>query len=324
MTSRIQEMWDDFSIENAVLSPLSLLYAIGWTAYWSAYEWGLKKPSRPHRPVVCVGNLLAGGSGKTPLTLHVAEVLASLGKQVVVGVSGYGSPASRAATLAPSGPLRAAEWGDEAAMVRWLRPELPLVVGRDRVKAAEVVNQAFPHAVLLMDDGYQHLRLQTDIRIVIDPPGRNRLCLPAGPYRETRKFGLRRASLLVPGQFDLQPTFAFLDPASRPIQPPEPQPVNLVCAIARPHRVVATLEYLGYLVNRANMLSDHDPLTSPKLWDMLDQDLLTVVTSKDWVKLRERPDLEGRRLWIAHYWSMIKPEAEFSSWLSERLQHVQT
>src|SRR4051812_39429853 len=87
---------------RTILTPASWLYALGWEAYLGIYRIGLKKPSEPHRPVVCIGNLVVGGSGKSPFTLFVAQALRGLGHEVVLSCSGYGSPASQAASVAPA------------------------------------------------------------------------------------------------------------------------------------------------------------------------------------------------------------------------------
>ena len=98
------EVWHGASgfgrIARFVLTPLSWLYAAGWECYVALYRWGIKRAKRPHRPVVCVGNLVVGGSGKTPLTLHVADLLRSMGRPVVIGCSGYGSSAAVGAAIA--------------------------------------------------------------------------------------------------------------------------------------------------------------------------------------------------------------------------------
>src|ERR1022692_4001728 len=107
------------AVSRILLTPASWLYAFGWEAYASTYRLGLKRPKEAHRPVICIGNLVVGGSGKTPATLAVAQLLLDMGEPIVLSVSGYGSPRSEAASIAPMGPLPAAKWGDEPAMVRW-------------------------------------------------------------------------------------------------------------------------------------------------------------------------------------------------------------
>lgn len=294
---------------RAALTPLSWLYAAGWQTYLATYRWGLKRAAEPHRPVVCVGNLQAGGSGKSPLVRHLVDVLREMGREVVVSCSGYGAPHAEAASLAPDGPLDAARWGDEPAMLRDLVPDLPLVVGRRRVLAAELVHERRPHAVMLMDDGFQHLPLRKTISIVLDPEAPpNSRCLPAGPYREPRG-NRKRADLVLPGRFRVVEEGPWLD---------EEWPPRFValCALGQPSRFLASLPRPPV---STKVLPDHDPLTAGNLFDGMDPALPVVVTAKDWVKLRARTDLAGRRILVARHAVRVEPAAEFRAWLAERL-----
>ena len=232
------ELWESDSIgprlARLALSPLSLIYAIGWEAYLGVYRLGLKRAKEPHRPVVCVGNLVSGGSGKTPATLHVAQVLADLGHSVVLSASGYGSPGSEAATLIPEGPLDPSEWGDEPALYRELLPAVPIIVGRRRVLAAEICAREFPDAVLLMDDGFQHLPLRKHLSMILDSPEpENRMCLPAGPYREPR-WNRRRADLVLPGQFRMEEQSIRIDRRLSGQAVALPSAASFLCALGQP------------------------------------------------------------------------------------------
>jgi tetraacyldisaccharide 4'-kinase len=315
----VERGWAGIGPQAILLSPLSLLYGVGWSAYAAAYAYGLKRPYRSGIPVVCVGSLAVGGAGKSPTAMWIASQLAAGGHQPVLGLSGYGSPRSEAATLAPGGPLEAAEWGDEPSMVRWLAPDLPLVVGRDRVLAARLVEQGSPGSVLVMDDGFQHLRLAPTASIVLDEPKpRNSLCLPAGPYREPRSAGRERATCCIPGEFSLASApLRFVDPGSQPLATPEAG--TAVCAIARPERFFDALESAGVRLAGRIALPDHDPLVEGTLLDRTDQDLPLIVTAKDWVKLRARRDLSGRAVAIALQETAVKPADAFMTWLLDRI-----
>ena len=300
-----------------MLSPLGALYALGWWGYQSVYSFGLKKPFEPHCPVVTVGNLIAGGTGKTPMTLFVATVLQEAGRGVVVSASGYGFPRSASASLAPDGELKASEWGDEAAMIRMFRPELPLIVGRDRVEAARIAHQHFPDSVLLMDDGFQHLRLRQHVTLLLAPETPNSFCLPAGPYREPRSTGLRRADLVLPGS-------EFKVVRSRTIGAPSEglgpdKKVNVLCALGRPHQFLDSLRSDGYRLGTVRCLPDHDPLTAGTLLNGFDLETPLLVTAKDWVKLRDRGDLEGRTVLMAKYDVSVEPREGFTDWLRLKL-----
>jgi len=315
------ELWNGRSararLTRLALSPLSGLYALGWEAYLGVYRLGIKRAREPHRPVVCVGNLVTGGSGKSPLTLHLAQVLRELGREVVVSCSGYGAPHAEAATLAPDGPLNPKSWGDEPAMLRWLMPDLPLVVGRRRVLAAEIVARDHPSAVMLMDDGFQHLPLRKHVSIVIDDPEPpNRLCLPAGPYREGR-WNRRRANTVLPGEFQAVPgpmRFVTADGASSELPPS----YSVLCALGQPERFVASLSEQRPPAAEL-LLPDHDPLDGGTLFEPLPANLPVVVTAKDWVKLRERADLGSREFIVALRDVRVEPQDTFRAWIRDKL-----
>jgi tetraacyldisaccharide 4'-kinase len=304
------------------LMPLSWLYAAGWQGYLAVYRLGWKRAKEPHRPVICIGNLVAGGSGKSPLTLYIASILEEMGHEIIVGCSGYGAPHSEDATLAPEGPLDAGQWGDEPAMLRWLAPDLPLIVGRDRVRAAEICHAKYPTAVLLMDDGFQHLPLQKHLTILSDPPGANRCCLPAGPYREPWR-NRSRADVVLPNGFT--PTMKIGDlksPDGASVSLDTLPKVSVLCALGNPARFLNDLKALGVTVEQCKLLPDHDDLQVGNLFDQFDLDLPLIVTAKDWVKLQRRGDLGSRQLLIAEQEVRIEPEAEFRTWLERKLDEL--
>lgn len=323
---RIEEVWSGRGAGHAllrtVLVPSSGLYWLGWQAYLAVYTLGLKRPKEPHRPVICVGNLTVGGSGKTPATLCVAKLIQGMGRQVVISASGYGSPASESATLMPTpssgGQLRASQWGDEPAMIRWQLPDVPLIVGRDRVRAAQICHEQFPDAILVLDDGLQHLPLKKHIQICLDDPSAtNRMVLPAGPYREPRS-SLRRMDRVI-DDLRFQPT-GFLPNGAEPAE--QPTSANALCAIARPERFFDSLRGQGINIAAAKSLPDHDPLTAGTLFDGLPADLPLIVTAKDWVKLRDRSDIGNRQILVAMQEARIEPEDEFKAWLRSKLDEI--
>jgi tetraacyldisaccharide 4'-kinase len=309
----MRHLWDSPSpsakLLRSFLVPLSWLYAGGWQAYLATYRLGLKRAAEPHRPVLCVGNLQAGGSGKSPLVRHLVDVLREMGREVVVSCSGYGAPRAEAASIAPVGELDAAEWGDEPAMLRELIPDLPLVVGRRRVLAAELVHRHLPNAVMLMDDGFQHLPLKKTVSLVLDPASpTNHWCLPAGPYREPRS-NRKRADLVIPGEFRVVEEEPWLDE-------PWPAEFAVLCALGQPARFLAALPHSPIATK---LLPDHDPLTAGNLFDGMDPALPVVVTAKDWVKLRARKDLGDRQILVAQHSVRVEPADAFRAWLAERL-----
>lgn len=320
MIARLWNRSDAVAIALRIaLLPFSALYWVGWKGYLAIYGLGLKRPSQPHRPIVIVGNFTVGGSGKTPITIYIAKILSKNGLQVVIGCSGYGSPRSKGASIAPGGTLDPHEWGDEPAEIREALPHTPLIVGRARVDAAKLCHEHFPEAVFLLDDGLQHLPLQADVRIAIDPPSANRFVLPAGPYREPASS--TRVDLALPGKFQpLRKT--SIEVASGSSMEPSTlsnAKVQVLCAIGNPQAFVQDLTSMGLEVTAVAALRDHDPMTAGTIFDSFEPETPIVVTQKDWVKLRHRSDLSQWKLWIARLEAHIEPEEEFCKWLLPRL-----
>ncbi len=299
-----------YAAARVALLPLSWLYALGWTCYRAFYDLGIKKAKQPHRPILCIGNLTVGGSGKTPLTVFVARTLAEMGHQVMISCSGYGAPRSEGATLAPDGLLDPREWGDEAALLRSLLPGVPLIVGRARVLAAQLASDG---TILLMDDGFQHLPLRKTASILVDPPSSNRACLPAGPYREPRS-NLRRADVVIDGEAArlVSNIMGFERLGSRELEDP-PKEISALCAIGRPEVFFKSLEDLGFEVEKRIALPDHadmggalDGLTGP-----------IVVTAKDAVKLRVMAEALKREVYVARHEVTVEPIDWFKAKLRE-------
>ena len=182
------------------LRGLARLYTLGWRAYAGVYALGLKRRARMPVPVIGVGSLWAGGVGKTPVTIAVARLLQESGVRVAVLTHGYGG--SRYRTGALVDPLQhpdPAEVGDEAAELRLTLPNVPIAVGKQRVRMAHAAMERWSLDALVLDDGFQHLLLARALDLVLLPaesPWGNGYCLPAGPLREPPE-GVRRAGGVV-------------------------------------------------------------------------------------------------------------------------------
>lgn len=306
MGNRLTENLDRNGFHRWILWPVSGLYALGWTCYLAMYQLGLKKAKKPHRAIVCVGNLAVGGSGKTPMTCFLAKALRAQGEQVVISMSGYGFPKSEAASLAPDGPLDPQTWGDEPALMRQMLPDVPLIVGRRRVLAAEICAQHFPDAVLVLDDGFQHLPLQKDFSIVMHFDVRNSSCLPAGPMREPVS-NLRRADCVLPRDASLTRLTEFKDESGQRVTAEQLRGLQfaIVTAIANPYRLIYLAEEHGAQMLDGVFRADHDPLIAPDLLARIDPGLPLLTTGKDWVKLKSHPAIASRRVIVADYrWKM--------------------
>jgi tetraacyldisaccharide 4'-kinase len=197
-SARLEQLWR--SHPPLWLRGLAGLYALGWRIYEGAYQLGLKRRVRMPVPVVGVGSLWAGGVGKTPITIAIARLLHESGQRVAVLTHGYGGSRYRETTLIePHAYLDPAEVGDEAAELRLALPDIPIAVGKWRVRTALAAFARWSPDVLVLDDGFQHLPLARTLDLVLLPaesPLGNSYCLPAGPLREPLS-GLRRADGVV-------------------------------------------------------------------------------------------------------------------------------
>lgn len=180
----LQRVWYERARSGIVLVPLSWLFTLAVALRRWLYGRGVLRSYDVGRPVVIVGNLTVGGTGKTPVTLWIAEKLCERGVRVGIAMRGYGANASAPRLVAL--PATAEDVGDEALLAA-CRNVAKVAVGHDRVAVAGLLVEQGCDLVIA-DDGLQHLRLQRQFEIaVVDGErgfGNGRL-LPAGPLRES-------------------------------------------------------------------------------------------------------------------------------------------
>lgn len=184
------------------LTPCAWLYACALLLREQLYRSGLFSTYRLPRPVVSIGNINVGGTGKTPVTALIARFLLSQGYRVAVLSRGYGGTLEGQTCVVSDGDtimLGAAECGDEPYLLATTIPKLMIVIGTDRYAAGQLAVQQLAPDIFLLDDGFQHLRLHRDLNILLldySRPFGNSLTLPAGILREPSAT-VRRADLVI-------------------------------------------------------------------------------------------------------------------------------
>ncbi len=171
-----------------LFAPLGFLYGVLMLLRRKAYRKGFLAAYRPRALVISVGNLTLGGEGKTPLVLWLANFLEAKGIRAAILTKGYrGKLKGPAIASRGEGPLlRPDEIGDEAFLLA-LKSKSPVMVARDRVQGAFWAIKEFEAEILILDDGFQHLRLERDLDLVLFSAEKNHLAqrvFPAGRLRE--------------------------------------------------------------------------------------------------------------------------------------------
>lgn len=181
----IQHSWARTGVLTLLLLPLAALFGVVSGLRRMAYRRGWLASVSVGVPVIIVGNITAGGSGKTPLTIWLVNWLRAQGYRPGVISRGYGGTARGCVDVQPG--CEPAEVGDEPLLIR-IKTDAPVVVGRDRVAAARTLLARYPGVdMLIADDGLQHYRLHRDIELaVVDAAAGlgNGYLMPAGPLRE--------------------------------------------------------------------------------------------------------------------------------------------
>lgn len=161
------------------------------------YKKGVLQSKRLPCPVISIGNITVGGSGKTPMTIYVAEFIQHLGYGVAIISRGYKGQAEKIGGVVSDGRIICMgpdKAGDEPFMIAQRLKTVPVIVGQNRFKAGRLAIQKFKPDVLLLDDGFQHLKLNRDIDLVLldsKEPFGNTYLFPRGTLRETDSALLR-------------------------------------------------------------------------------------------------------------------------------------
>lgn len=297
MREALQRAWLRRGPLARLLWPLSLPYAALGAIQRAAYRHGVLRPERVPVPVVVVGNVVAGGAGKTPVVLALLEHLRARGLAAGVVSRGYGRSEDTCAEVQPQDdPARV---GDEPLLLR-RKAGVPVFVARRRTEAARALLAAHPRTrVIVSDDGLQHHALARDIALcVFDRRGTgNGWLLPAGPLREPwpRPVDLVLRHPEAAGiaghamRRGLAGSALRADGSSIPLAELRGRPVLAIAGIASPAAFFDMLRGAGLELAATRALPDHHAFADAA--EFADRSLPLVCTEKDAVKLwRLRPD----------------------------------
>jgi tetraacyldisaccharide 4'-kinase len=276
------------------LSVLNSLFGAGVRSRNALYERGILRAHRLRGPVVSVGNLSVGGSGKTPFVILLGKLLKERGIKFDILSRGYGRQTKGVAVVDPNGS--ASEFGDEPLlMARHLG--VPVVLGEDRYQAGVLAESKFGAQMHILDDGFQHRALAREFDIVLlTPEDANDLLLPGGRLREPIS-SLRRAdSVVLMGGASLKRLpheDIFVWSASRGILSQHiPQRPVAFCGIARPQNFFQQLRAAGIEPVAEAVYRDHHAYTESDIQEL--QELCRtgegagyITTEKDEINLGE-------------------------------------
>lgn len=298
--------------------------------------------ARPPVPVIVVGNIYIGGTGKTPVVIALLALLRAKGWHPGVISRGYGVQAGPAA-LTGCGVLDAARFGDEPALIS-LEAEVPVSVHPNRRLAWHALLKHYPQTdVIVSDDGLQHATLMRDVELVVqDTRGvGNGWLLPAGPLRDppsrlrsidaliTRRTQTERATPsggLAPKELAATMQISgFKQLTSGQLLSPDEfvarsanQTLAAYAGIGEPERFFSDLRALGLGLELTTALPDHHLFNASTL-HAPEADIV-IITSKDAVKCNT---LSDSKIWVAQV-HLVFSDPLFDAWLDERLSHVQT
>ncbi len=316
-------------------------------------QWYARHPSRQRRlahPVISVGNLSLGGSGKTPVVEYVARMLLDAGERPAVLSRGYARRIrTDEVTVVSDGHNVIAgldHAGDEPLMLARALPGVSVLVATDRYRAGRHAEEQLGSTVHILDDGFQHLALWRDLNLLlVDQADLADEVLPAGRLREPLSAARAADAVLMTGADKTAQAYVRerlgvamvfrvvrrlecvrMVSSGKPIEPGMVGPVFAAAGIARPQRLFEDLSAAGWRLGGTMTFRDHHRFTQGDVTRIARatrdaQTHIVVTTAKDAVRL-EPLDCTPLALAVAHSTSTVEPAAAFETWLRERLSHA--
>lgn len=306
--------WKNKNIISLLLWPFGCLYGLA-----TATRLLLKTPHKVDAKVICVGNLTAGGTGKTPVSISLAKILQQNGQNPYFVSRGYGGKLKGLQVMPDI--HNAADVGDEPLL---LAGQAPVIINPDRYAGALMAEQEGANYII-MDDGFQNPSLYKDISFVVIDGNiglGNGFCIPAGPLREFKDLGLHRASaimLIGEDTHDLAASFGKLPVFKGRIKPVSPSPLTYdvvaFAGIGRPEKFYQSLSGCGFNIVETRDFPDHHFYTEDELNQLIalgkQHKAPVYTTAKDFVKIPPRLQSKFKVLEIAIEWENPSELANF-------------
>lgn len=350
--SWLQKNEESFFERTALLplDVLAVLYGTAARAHRFAYRCGFKKAAKLDCRVVSIGNLVVGGSGKTPMVAWIASALLQRGLRVAIASRGYGRIGREEVAVVSDGEKifsNPTQFGDEPVLLAQRTPGVPVLVGAHRDQVGAYAVREYQTQVLLLDDGFQHHRLDRDIEILMFDGARglgNRRILPRGPLREPLStLSLVDAICILDGPLSKRDTeilARFAPRAKTVIVQRRPifvlslrdgtrmlpsalsnLRVGVLAGLANPGSFRRTLAALGANIVAEKIFPDHHLYVEQDIADLTktSPNCVWVTTEKDAVKLRPEwiHDVDLRVLSID---LAVEGAESFLDWLEARLR----
>lgn len=303
--------------------PFGPLYGLVMKVREQLYNKGVFRQENPGVPVVSVGNLVLGGTGKTPAVIHIAQLLKKHGFKPAIISRGYGGHSKDTINVVSDGKsllMNAFSAGDEPVLIAESLVGTPVVTGKKRILPARYAVAHLGADIIVLDDGFQHLGVFRDINLVLFDAGSlagNSRIFPAGPLREPIAALNRTTAFLITGQTkenkNRSDSFAQLIAKKFPDIPvyrasnsrPALTDVNaqvvsadtleaafIFCAIAHPERLRGSVESIGIHIVGSKTYQDHSPYNQKSITALCGQAAQTkaqclITTAKDFVKIKK-------------------------------------
>jgi tetraacyldisaccharide 4'-kinase len=354
-------LWSDR--QAAQLNPLrfllflsSLLYAATVRIRASLYRFGIFRHHRLSRPVISVGNLTVGGTGKTPAVISLAAFFKSKGFRPAVLSRGYAGRSSSPVNVVSDGEHVLAgpeQSGDEPSMMAASLPDIPVLTGRKRFLSGMYAIDRLSADVLILDDGFQHLGLERDFEVVLlnaDAPFGNGYLIPRGPLRESKQALKRADAIVLTGaegasdntiawERDLQslcPDIPVLKAVYHltgliknkkeryPVEFLNDKRVLAFCGIANPGSFRRSLENAGACIDSFIVFPDHYHYSEKDIQsvcgkaDAVKVEMI-VTTEKDGVKLTGYPDF-FQHIFLLRIHMDFLPEGKLEKIIEDRIR----